>query len=90
MSKIPDMVPVSDLRQTAASVLHRIKKTRQPVIITQRGRAAAVIVGVDEYQRTEHERELLKLLVKGEKEIATGRGHDLEEVLAEADRLLAK
>lgn len=90
MSKIPDMVPVSDLRQTAASVLHRIKKTREPVIITQRGRAAAVIVGVDEYQRTEHERELLKLLVKGEKEIATGRGHDLEEVLAEADRLLAK
>lgn len=84
------MIPVSDLRQTAASVLHRIKKTRQPVIITQRGRAAAIIVGVDEYQRTEHERELLKLLVKGEKEIATGRGHDLEEVLAEADRLLAK
>ncbi len=90
MSKIPDMVPVSDLRQTAASVLHRIKKTRQPVIITQRGRAAAIIIGVDEYQRTEHERELLKLLVKGEKEIATGRGHDLEDVLAEADRLLAK
>ena len=90
MSKIPDMVPVSDLRQTAASVLHRLKKTRQPVIITQRGRAAAIIIGVDEYQRTEHERELLKLLVKGEKEIATGRGHDLEDVLAEADRLLAK
>ena len=47
--EFPDMVPVSDLRQTAASVLHRIKKTRQPVIITQRGRAAAIIMGVDEY-----------------------------------------
>ena len=32
--------------------------------------------------------EILRLLAQGEKEIATGVGHDLEEVLAEADELL--
>ncbi len=90
MSEIPDMVPISDLRQTAAGVLRRVRKSRQPVVITQRGRAAAVMVGVDEYRRAEQEREMLRALVKGEKEIAAGRGHDLDEVLAEADRLLEK
>jgi prevent-host-death family protein len=90
MSKIPDMVPVSDLRQTAAGVLQRVKKSRQPIVITQRGRAAAIMIGIEEYERAEHERELLKLLVKGEREIAAGRGHELEDVLAEADRILAK
>jgi len=90
MSKVPDIVPVSDLRQDAANVLGRVRKNRQPVVITQRGRAAAVMVSIDEYERAEHEREILMLLVQGEKEIAAGRGYDLDDVLADADRILAK
>jgi hypothetical protein len=48
-----------------------------------------VILSVDAYQRGEHERELLHLLVRGEQEIAAGVGYSLDEVLTEADRLLA-
>ena len=90
MSKVPQIVPVSDLRQDAATVLGRIKKSRRPVVITQRGRAAAVMVGIDEYERAEHQRQILLLLVQGEKEIAARRGYDLDDVLADADRILAK
>jgi prevent-host-death family protein len=89
MSKVPAIVPVSDLRDDAANVLDRVKKSRDPVVITQRGRAAAVLVSVEEYERSEHERELLRLLVQGDKEVAGGKGHDLEEVLKNADRILA-
>jgi prevent-host-death family protein len=84
------MVPISDLRQTAAGVLRRVRKSRQPVVITQRGRATAAMVGVNEYKRAERERAMLQALVKGEKEIAAGRGHNLDDVLAETDRLLEK
>lgn len=35
------------------------------------------------------ERRMLRLLAKGEEEIADGKGVDLETVLAEADMLLA-
>jgi hypothetical protein len=45
------------------------------------------MLSVEEYERAENERHILKLLARGEKEIATGEGHDLEDVLAEADRL---
>ena len=38
---------------------------------------------------TESERRMLRLLTKGEKEIAEGKGVDLETVLAEAGMLLA-
>jgi hypothetical protein len=38
---------------------------------------------------SEHERQLLHLLAKGEQETAAGEGFDLDEVLAEADALLA-
>jgi prevent-host-death family protein len=90
MSKVPAIVPVSDLREDAANVLGRIKKSGQPVIITQRGRATAVIVSIDEYERVEQQREILRLLIQGEKEIAAGLSHDLDDVLADADRILAK
>lgn len=42
------------------------------------------------YARAEQDRELLRLLARGEKEIAAGKGHSLAAVLAEADALLAE
>lgn len=89
MAKIPDIVPVTDLRQDAAAVLARVRKSAQPVVITQRGRAAAVMVSPEVYERSEHERQILRLLARGDREVAQGKGYDLDRVLAEADELLA-
>lgn len=90
MPKIPDIVPVTDLRQDAAAVLERVRRSPQPVVITQRGRAAAVMVSPESYERSEQERQILRLLALGEREIAKGKGHDLDSVLADADELLAE
>lgn len=89
MTKVPDIVPITDLRQDAAGTLERVKSSNQPVVITQRGRAAAVLLSIEAYERNENEREILRHLARGEKEIASGKGFDLDSVLAEADDLLA-
>jgi len=92
MGKVPNIIPITDLitdlRQDAASVLRRVRASREPIIITQRGRAAAVIMSTDEYERSEHDKELLHLLARGEKDISEGKTTDLEAVLAEARALL--
>ena len=90
MPKVPDIMPVTDLRQDAAAALKRVRNSKDPLIITQRGRAAAVILSVEAYERSEHERELLRLLARGEQEVAAGEGVDLKTVLAEADALMGK
>lgn len=89
MPKMPDIIPITDLRQDAAAALKRVRASKQPVIITQRGRAAAVMLSVEAYERAEHERQILRLLAQGEREITAAKGYDLDDVLAEADRLLA-
>jgi prevent-host-death family protein len=89
MGKLVNIIPVSDLRQDAAKVLRQIRESREPVVITQRGRAAAVILSVEAYERSEHDRELLRLLAKGEREIETRDSYDLTAILAEADAFLA-
>lgn len=89
MGKVPAIVPITDLRQDAAAALKQAKSSRQPVVITQRGRAAAVLLSLEAYERGEHERQILHLLARGEREITAGKGFDLDEVMAEADALLA-
>lgn len=88
MAKIPSIVPITDLRQGATALVKRVSVSREPVFITQRGRASAVMVSVEEYEHTQHELELLRLLARGEKEIEAGKGFELDAVLAEADALL--
>ena len=90
MAKVPDIIPVTDLRQDAAAALKRARQSRQPVVITQRGRATAVLISIEAFQQAEHERQILRLLATGEREIAAGRGFDLDAVLAEADEILTK
>jgi len=90
MPKTPQIIPISDLRQNASEVVKRLTSSRDPLFITQRGRAAAVMVSMKEYEYTQHELELLRLLARGEKEIEAGVGYDLNTVLAEADEMLAE
>lgn len=90
MPKVPDIMPVTDLRQDTAAALKRVRASKEPLVITQHGRAAAVILSVEVYERGEHERNLLRLLARGEKEISAGQGYDLDEALEEADALLAR
>ena len=90
MAKNPTKIPLSDLKQDASATLKRVRKSKGPLIVTQRGRPAAVMLSVDAYEKSKQEREILKLLALGEREIAVGKGFDLDDVLAEADELLSK
>jgi prevent-host-death family protein len=88
MDKVPEIVPVTDLRQDTAGVLKRLKKSRDPLVITQRGRATAILMSLDAYERSRQEREILRLIARGENEIALGKGYSLDSVLKEADEIL--
>ena len=90
MAKLPQLVPITDLRQDASEVLKRLRASNEPIIITQRGRAAAVLVSIDAFEQTENKKRLLESLLRGEQEIASGEGHDLDDVLRDADVLLKK
>lgn len=88
MTALPEIIPVSDLRQDAAATLKRLEHSRDPIIITQRGRATAVLMSIESYERAEEERLLLRRLAKGEQEIRSGHGHALDDVLAETEAFL--
>jgi len=46
------------------------------------------LVSMEAYEDSQRELEVLRLLARGEKEIDAGIGHELGDVLKEADRFL--
>lgn len=90
MRRVTKSIAITDLHEDTSAALKRVRKSNQPLVVIERGKAAAVLISVDAYERAENERELLRLLARGEKEIAAGKGYDLDAVLAEARAVLKK
>jgi prevent-host-death family protein len=88
MTSLPAIIPISDLRQDAASIIKRVVASHEPVVITQRGRASAVLVSADASERTQHENDILRMLARGDAEITAGLGRDADEVMREARALV--
>lgn len=64
-----DIKPVSEFRANAAELIEQIRTSGRPLVLTQRGHSAAVVLDVAEYQRLVEEVELnvpMREIQKGE------------------------
>jgi len=88
MSTIPSIVPVSELRRDASGLISIVNESTEPIVITQRGRAKAVLQDIETYQFMQRKLEIAELLARGEAEIAAGKTTPASEVLAKARQLI--
>ncbi len=77
-----DIVPVSDFKARAADWLLRIVETRQPLIITQNGKAAGVLLSPAEFDRLTERARFISAVEEGIADADAGRVHSHEEVVA--------
>jgi prevent-host-death family protein len=80
------IIPVAELQTKASQVVTEVTRSGEPVVITRRGRSAAILVDVGQYkellqtiERLEAQ-ELERLIAQGERERAAGQGIPQEEV----------
>src|SRR3989442_6033 len=80
------VIPVSDLQRQTSEIISRVKETGEPVLVTQRGRQAAVLLRAEDYYamveevRRLEETEFRALAALSEADIAAGRVIPHEEV----------
>jgi antitoxin YefM len=81
-----DVRPLSEFRANAAAFVEQVQTTQRPIVLTQHGRSAAVLLNVLEYERLVERAEVLDDIRIAEEQIARGEGveHDVveQEVLA--------
>lgn len=74
-----DIEPITTLKRDAAGLINRASERKAPIVITQNGRATAVLQDVATYTEERRAFALLKLASQGERDIAEGRKSTLAE-----------
>jgi prevent-host-death family protein len=71
--------PISYLKSHAAEIINHFEENSTPVIITQNGRAKAVLQDIREYEEMQESITMLKLLLIGKADIEAGRTKPLKK-----------
>lgn len=73
-----DITPLSDFRAKLTSCIEQVKNSKRPMVITQRGHSAAVVLDVEAYDDLIEELETLREIHQASLQLEAGEGvaHD--------------
>jgi len=75
-----DIQPLSEFRSKVAFYLEKVNKNKRPLVITQNGKSAAILLGVSEYDGLIEKIEMLEEIKLAETQISKGLGITHSEV----------
>ena len=78
------IISLSEFKADAKRLLDQVRDESDPLVLTQNGRARAVVEDYDRYRERERALLMLKLLVQGERDIEEGRLLPQAEAFEEA------
>jgi len=82
-----DIRPLSEFRAKTTAFVQQVRETGRPLVITQNGRSAAILMDVVEYEKLLERIEILEDVIQAEREIDSGKGVSHSEA---KKRLLAR
>ena len=85
-----DLVPVHEFRSNMATYLKRVAESGRPVVLTQRGRAAAVLVDPEVLDELEESREVVRKVMRGLDDGVAGRTVSSDDLFDELESLIAQ
>ena len=71
--RTPRLGPVTEVKRRATKIIAGLKADRHPVVITERGRSAAVLIDIATYDALLSRLEVLEGVARGERAIREGR-----------------
>lgn len=78
----PNLKPVTEIKRHATEIIEQLREDRIPVLITERGREAAVLLDVGTYKGMLKRMEVLEAIALGERAFSENRVHSHEDVMA--------
>ena len=85
-----DIEPLSEFRKRSADFIKRLKEEKQPIILTQHGKSAAVLMDVSEYERRTKKMELLEDLLEAKQQVEHGETYSMDEARERIEKHLSK
>ncbi len=87
---LSDILPLSDFRANAAALLEQLHNTHRPLVITQHGKSAAVVLTPQDYENLLERIEILSDIRAANTDIEQGKTHSQAAAKKQAMELLRK
>jgi antitoxin YefM len=81
-----DIVPVAEFKVQISKYLNSIKSTGRPMIITQNGKPAGVLLSPDDFDELVYQKSLIESINRGLSDIEKGNIFTTEELRAELEK----
>lgn len=75
-----DIVPIAELKAHLSEVVRTLRDRGRPIVVTQHGKAAAVVLSPDEYDRLSYQARFADAVAEGLADEQAGRLHSGTEV----------
>ncbi|MBO6794785.1 MAG: type II toxin-antitoxin system Phd/YefM family antitoxin [Balneolaceae bacterium] len=85
-----DIEPLSEFRKNSADFVKRLKKEKQPIVLTQHGKSAAVLMDVSEFERISKKMEMLEDLLEAKQQVEQGNTFTMQEAKGRIEEHLSK
>lgn len=85
-----DIEPLSEFRKKSADFVKRLKKEKHPIVLTQHGKSAAVLLDVSEYEHLAKKIEMLEDLLEAKQQVEQGNTFTMKEAADRIDKHLSK
>ncbi|MDZ7723660.1 MAG: type II toxin-antitoxin system Phd/YefM family antitoxin [candidate division KSB1 bacterium] len=81
-----DIVPVAEFKVQVSKYLRNIKSTGRPMVITQNGKPAGVLLSPDDYDELIYQKSLIESINRGLSDVKNGDVYTTEELRKELER----
>lgn len=75
-----DIIPIGEFKSSMAKWLNTAKNTGQPLIITQNGRPAAVLLSPEEFDNLQYNKLFVDSVTRGISDIETGKVYETQQL----------
>ncbi len=83
-----DILPLGEFKTHASKALLRVRETQRPIVITQNGKPAGVLLSPEEFDRLTEQERFVTAVRDGLADSAAGRVIDDDELESELERQL--
>ena len=80
---IKNIKPLSEFRNNIKKYIEEINATKKPIVVTQRGKSAAVVMNVDKFQQMQDQIEFMKKVIRGLEDYKKDKVYSKNEVFNE-------
>jgi prevent-host-death family protein len=87
---LPTLKPVTEIKRHATEIIGQLREDRVPVLITEHGKEAAIMLDIGTYKGMMQRLEVLEAIAKGEYAINEGRSSAHADAKARMSKRWAK